>query len=1017
MPKLTSIFILIVRILLLAVILPLQGSGDVPAGDPPMEVLHTANALYNRGLYGPARAQFDLFLKEHGKHERIRDARMGRALSLVAEGKGEEAIGELQALSRDRNFDRREDMRAVLANVQLQLENTREAMREARGLAGESKEESIRNRARITWSEAAFLLGEWPQIIEASRPPLNERMSYQLGYALVQEKGQDSEEAIAPLTGPAESDGPYAHPACLLLAGVYQTRGDAENARKFYHRAAYEAVGSESAAAGWQAALLAWRSGDAGAAVRALEAFRDGFAEHAQLPRATLLLGRARENQNDARRAREAYEAAMAFDETRHEAAVRRLRLLEQDRDRNPVLEAALGWPADANWTPILLMDQARHDLDKDRTEAAAARLTQLIADFKESDLQRNARLELADALEALEQHGEAAEVSLAFAKAFPEDPERDLMRFRAARNLVRTEREAEAGEVLKDLLDEDPAEEIDPPARLLLARLHIRGERWADVITVLGPRRKAADLQAHYLSGLAALRLEQWPNAAEWLGAFVEDVPEGLETEAAEARLALARALEAEDQPVEAIAALQNFVRTRGDDARVPEVMLRMAGLQEDVGKLEDARRTLAKISEDHGDHAVAPLALDERVRLALAADEKPQAAELSEQLARNHRDHERAPAAALRAGNLYMQAENYEKAAEILQEYLRHHGDHAEAGEGRYLSATAMLRNKKPGDAEGEFKRFLDQHPEHPRRPRALYELAWIQRNRGRGDEAITLYQTLLEETPGHELTASAKGELADLLRDAGRVEESLEVLEGLADKDPRAAILKARGLMETGKHAQAASAFAAAAELQTSPNAVRDAWFQSGEASMREREYAAALKSFERARDTDDAEPAPALWLRLSEANGFNGRWKESLKVAEEFLERFPEDPLYPRAMYQAGWALENQGESGKAIERYRALVNRGDKSAVTARAQFQIGECLLRLERTDAAIAAFTQGVLVYDFPEVNAPALLQLAESLRRSGNEKEALARYQELIETYPDSSAARLARGQIPPE
>ncbi|MCC5850358.1 MAG: tetratricopeptide repeat protein [Verrucomicrobia bacterium] len=1003
--------------LLLFVGLPWRVLGESPAADPAMEVLHTANALYNRGLFGPAREQFDLFLREYGDHGRIQDARMGRALSLVGEGKGEEAVRELRTLSQDRNFDRREDMRAVLANLQLQLQNTREAMREARGLAGDSEEESIRNRARITWSEAAFLLREWPQVIEASRPPLNERMSYQLGYALVQEKGQDTEEAIAPLTGPAESDGPYAHPACLLLAGVYQARGDSENTRKFYHRAAYDATGSESAAAGWQAALLAWRSEDAGAAVQALEAFRDGFAEHAQIPRATLLLGRARENQDDARRAREAYEAAMAFEETRHEAAVRRLRLLERDRYRDPLLEAALGWPADPNWTPILLMDQARHDLENDRTEAAVTRLTQLIAEFEESDLQRNARLELADALEALARHGEAAEASLAFANAFPEDPERDLMRFRAARNLVRAEREAEAADVLKALFDDEPAEEIDPPARMLLARLHTRGERWADVISVLAPRREAADRQGQYLSGMAALRLEQWPNAAQWLGAFVEDAPEDMQAEAGEARLALARALESDDKPAEAIAALRDFLRTRGDDARMPEVKLRLAGLQEDVGALDDARQTLAQISEDHGDHAVAPLALDERVRLALAADEKQQAAVLSEQLARSHRDHERAPAAALRAGTLYMQAEQYEKAAEILREYLRHHEDHAEAGEGRYLRATALLRDEKPGDAEGEFKRFLERHAEHPRRPRALYELAWIQRNRERSDEAIVLYQTLLEEAPEHELTASAKGELADLLRDAGRVEESLAVLEGLADNDPRAAILKARGLMDTGKHAEAAAAFAAAAELQTSPNAVRDAWFQSGEASMRERDYAAALRSFERSRDTAGAEPTPALWLRLSEANGFNGRWGESLKIAEEFLARFPEDPLYPRALYQAGWALENQGESEKAIERYRALVNRGEKTAVTARAQFQIGECLVRLERTDAAIAAFTQVLLVYDFPEVSAPALLQLAESLRRSGNEEEAKARYRELIETYPDSSAAALAREQIPSE
>jgi TolA-binding protein len=984
------------------------------AADPALEILYTANTLYNRGLPGPARAQFELFLRRHRNHERARDARMGRALCWVAEGEGERAVDELRALARERNFERREEMRAVLANLLLQLDKPGEALNEARGLATDTGDEALKDRARTTWSEAAFLLEDWRQVVTAAQPPLNDRMRYQLGFALFQDKGPEDAEAVAALTPVAEGDTPYTHNAAMLLGRIHQARAEMDRAAAAYRRAAYDVSGPQSADAGWAAALIAWQGEDDAAAATALEAFQEHFPEHPRQPRAALLLGRVREQLERIEPARAAFATAMESEETRYEAAVRRLRLLATDGERTPVLTAALAWPADQEWTPILLLDQARIDQERERPEAAIERLRQLIDDFPQSPLGRDARLNLIDLLEATGQHAEAATACVAFARDYPDDPETGQVRFLAARNFVQADDVDQAMAQLVGLLADRPAAEIDTPARLLLARLYTRREQWADTVTVLAPLREATHGAALHLSGMAADRLEQWADATAWLRAFLAAAPADRPEEIAEARLALARALEADGKPAEAVPELVAFVNGRTDDERVPYVLLTLARLHEDMEALDPARAALEQITGTHAASPAAPLAWAERLRLAVLTEQPQQALEAARQLVALHPDHALAVDGRLQTGRLHYQLEQYAEAEQAMTDFLNRHADHPEADHALYLKAMAALRQEQWLRAEQDFTSFLTQFKDSAYRPQALYEQAWLKRRDDRSDEAIGLYQTLLTEAPEDALAGPARAELADLLRADGRGEEALGLLAGLSDDDPRAALLQAWVLMEAGRFTEAAVAFAAAAPRQDQPDARRTAWMQAGEARLKDRDYAAALQAFEAAAAVEGAEDLPLLWLRLAETRALNERWDESATAAGQFLERFPDDPLRGRAMYQSGWALENQGRFEEAIARYHEWVDTGDSSPVAARCLFQIGECHLALEQLDDAIGAFAQVALVHHVPEVAAPALLQLAETLRRNGQAEAAENFYRELIETYPDSSAAALARERI---
>lgn len=990
---------------------PLSAPAEEAVPDPAMDILYTANTLYNRGLPGPARAQFELFLRRHSKHERARDARMGRALCWVAEGDGERAVDEIRALARDRKFERRDEMHAVLATLLLQLDQAGEALKEARKLATDTSDEALKDRARTTWSEAAFLLEDWRQVVIAAHPPLNDRMRYQLGFALFQDKGPEDAEAIAALSPVAEGDTPYTHNAAMLLGRIHQARAEMDRATAAYRRAAYDVTGPQSADAGWAAALIAWQGDDHAAAATALEAFQETFTEHPRQPRAALLLGRVREQLERIEPARAAFATAMESEETRYEAAVRRLRLLETDAERTPVLTAALAWPVDEEWTPILLLDQARIDHERERPEAAIERLRELIDAFAKSPLLRDARLNLIDLLESTGQHAKAAAACVAFARDYADDPETGQVRFLAGRNFVQAGDVDQAVAQLVALLADRPAPEIATPTRLLLARLHTRREQWADSVTVLATLREEKHNAALHLSGMAADRLEQWSDAIAWLRAFLAGAPADRPEDIAEARLALARALEANGKPAEAVPELVAFVNGRTDDERVPNVLLTLARLHEDLESFDQARAALEQITSTHAAGSAAPLAWAERVRLAVLTEQPQQALEAARQLVALHPDHALAVDGWLQTGRLHYQLEQYAEAEKAMTEFLKRHADHAEADHALYLKAMAALRQEQWLPAEQDFTRFLKQFKDSAYRPQALYEQAWLKRRDDRTDEAIGLYQTLLSEAPGDAMAVPTRAELADLLRAADRSDEALVLLAGLSDDDPRAALMHAWVLMEAGRHTEAAVAFAAAAPRQDQPDACRTAWLQAGEARLKDRDYAAALQAFESAAAVEGAADLPLLWLRLAETLALNDRWVDSAAAADQFLERFPDDPLRGRAMYQSGWALENQKRFEEAIARYHEWVETGDSSPVATRCLFQIGECHLALEQLDDAIGTFAQVALVHNVPEVAAPALLQLAETLRRTGQVKAADNFYRELIETYPDSSAAALAR------
>ena len=133
-----------------------------------------------------------------------------------------------------------------------------------------------------------------------------------------------------------------------------------------------------------------------------------------------------------------------------------------------------------------------------------------------------------------------------------------------------------------------------------------------------------------------------------------------------------------------------------------------------------------------------------------------------------------------------------------------------------------------------------------------------------------------------------------------------------------------------------------------------------------------------------------------------------------VYVRFANQYPKSEFLNQALFGRGWALENQGRYGDAIEAYGRVLARGLSDETTARSQFQIGECYFSMKKYDEAVKALIKVEVMHAFPQWSSKALLETGRALEIPGKIEAAKARYREVIEKYPQSDAAAVARKKL---
>jgi TolA-binding protein len=265
------------------------------------------------------------------------------------------------------------------------------------------------------------------------------------------------------------------------------------------------------------------------------------------------------------------------------------------------------------------------------------------------------------------------------------------------------------------------------------------------------------------------------------------------------------------------------------------------------------------------------------------------------------------------------------------------------------------------------------------------ARFELAELYGERGEHDAAIKLLRDALDKEPGPELTDKIRARLGDCLLRKGDAKGALAQFEPVA--------------------ANAKSAMAAQAK------------YRAGECHLQRGDAAEAIKQLAVFRDQAPYQNVPGLTdralLRLGYALGLLKQWDASRQGYEQVVQRFGNGRWVHDARYGIGWAYQNQGQFDNAVNAYNQVVN-SVATELAARAQLNIGLCRLAQKRYAEASTALLVVPFTYDYPHLNALALVEAARALAENKQTEQAIKLLERVLRDHPDSESAEAARKRL---
>jgi TolA-binding protein len=876
-----------------------------------------------------------------------------------------------------------------------------------------------------------------------------ERAEYHLALALARSGDAAAEaEGTKVLDRLAAASGPYADDARYMKASVRQSRGDDAGAIEDF--AKLVEAGSpefeEAARFGLGTALL--RAGRHAEAADALKKLLDRFPQGARKDLASVYLARALIESGKAGAGLKMLQDLRASPSAGGEASLWLARMLvRHGKPRNavPVLEAALGAGARGTSKDALELELASALLADGQFDAAGEALSRFEAAHRESGSAHADQVAYlkAYALHRAGKHAASLEACARFANDHPESPLRKEAAALAAENHFLANDHEKALSAYGAYLEEfdtalDGLTKLKGRFRMAQA-MYLAGRpgEAMKAIEAIDPAALGEEAERafredplfathRYVLGDAAYRLKDHARAQGELAAFLEDPrlePAGLTAEANDARFKLAHALQLSGNIAGARAAFVKALRTDPKSPHAEQILFELGQIAYAEKDMDAAAQAFAKVASRGRDSRFAPHALRFLGWIAYEKKDYAGAAESYEKLATTYPEHELAPDAEYHLALSLQGAGRREEAARALERFRAKRPDDPRLARILLQEAIQLVKDGKHDEALASLEKLRKEKGGEEILPSILYETAWCHRGRKDLDLARAAYGELIALEHAGELGATARLELAELEFEEKNYAKALETLEPLA-KAPRLPTdpaLREKVLYRIvwTRHMLGDAAGTLAAEdaflkeFPSSPLAL-ELSVLAAKAHLAKGDPAKAGAIFLSITEAKPGSPeAEAAELGHAECLAEERKFAESRKRFEAFLGRHPGSPSAYRARFGIAWAAENTGRHDEAMKLYREVA-RETATPTGARAQFQLGQCLVAKKNHKDAIAEFLQVAAGYRYPEWTSRALLQAAGCFEALGDAENARKYYEEVVTGYPGRDEARLARERI---
>ncbi|HMB67706.1 MAG TPA: tetratricopeptide repeat protein, partial [bacterium] len=388
---------------------------------------------------------------------------------------------------------------------------------------------------------------------------------------------------------------------------------------------------------------------------------------------------------------------------------------------------------------------------------------------------------------------------------------------------------------------------------------------------------------------------------------------------------------------------------------------------------------------------------------------------------------------------GEVLFSQERYEEAIVEFNRVLGRYFDDELAARAQYRVGRSLDALDRSAEATSAYQTVVSGYTQAPESPAAAYLAGVGLLEAGRPLVAAPYFQIVLDRyakddgeaivfaTPEHQELVEASLCLLQLsYHRAGDLGQLSGVPHIMLGKMPKSAspwrsfalLIDADALASLARYDEARSALESLiAEFPSQPVVVPAnrllAWTYA-----RQGEDALAISTEERMLDRyaelGDSESLAEALLHKAHIRFNEKRYADAAKGYDEFAARFPDRAEAQLALYQAGLAHLRVGNSGDAVDRWEAALQRDPTSEIASKAWARAGDLYFRAEKFDDAERCFRGLLDHFDSADTEARASLRIAQCQYNAGRDAEALAMFSELATRYAGTSSGKEAERGI---
>ncbi|MEI6147640.1 MAG: tetratricopeptide repeat protein [bacterium] len=365
-------------------------------------------------------------------------------------------------------------------------------------------------------------------------------------------------------------------------------------------------------------------------------------------------------------------------------------------------------------------------------------------------------------------------------------------------------------------------------------------------------------------------------------------------------------------------------------------DALYRLAHLLEKKGEPIQAAELFGQLVDEYPQHALAPQALFVAAACQAKAKKPEQAVAVWARLISDYPQSKFVEESYYQKAMGEAQLRRDAQALATLAELMRRFPKTKFLAEARFWNGTLMEEAGKLEEAEIEFRRALKAGPAEDLERRAQFRLALVLQRRGRLDEAAELLQGLIDSPLREQFTPEILEWLADYQSgrpDFPKAVLAAEALIARASTDAWKQIgwfLKGKALLGQGQSEPARLAFEETVALGIKSQAAAESFLRLGEINLAAGDAAKAKGYFDQAATlstTDDLLPirarAYAGIARALRAQGdLPGAAKHFLSVAV----LFDDATLTPECLYEAAETFRQSGRTAESVKVARELAER-------------------------------------------------------------------------------------------